>query len=180
MARDMRPVTLEEIEAKMSPEQRARVDKLTAQMRAEEMSLAQLRKAREMTQTALARKLGKTQAHVSRIESAGDLFISTLRKQVEGLGGTLDVRAVFPDMAPVSIGGFKELEPMTLDAIIKLDDPLEEIFKAPSVKKPKMTVRHTVKHATKHVVTKPKTQLRVGRAAPSRPKRVARVAAKRG
>ena len=176
MARDMRPITLEEIEAKMSPEQRARVNKLTAQMRAEEMSLAQLRKAREMTQTALARKLGKTQAHVSRIESAGDLFISTLRKQVEGLGGTLDVRAVFPDMVPVSISGFKEIEPRTLDAIIKLDDPLE----APSVKKSKVTVRHTVKHATKHVVTKPKTQLRVGRAAASRLKRVARVAAKRG
>jgi transcriptional regulator with XRE-family HTH domain len=109
MARDTRrPVKLEEIEARMSPAQRARVDKLAAQMRAEEMSLAQIRKARSMTQSKLARKLGKSQALVSHIESAGDLFISTLRKQVEALGGKLDIRANFPDMPAVSITGLFE------------------------------------------------------------------------
>lgn len=102
----MRPVTLEEIEAGMSPEQRARVDRLTAEMRAEEMSLAQIRKARSITQSVLARRLGKSQALVSHIESAGDLFVSTLRKQVEALGGELDIRANFPDMPAVSIAGF--------------------------------------------------------------------------
>ena len=106
MARGMRPVTLEEIEAGMSPEQRARVDRLTAEMRAEEMSLAQIRKARSITQSVLARRLGKSQALVSHIESAGDLFVSTLRKQVEALGGELDIRANFPDMPAVSIAGF--------------------------------------------------------------------------
>ena len=40
-----------------------------------------------MTQVDLARKLGKTQALISRIESAGDLYISTMRKQIEALGG---------------------------------------------------------------------------------------------
>ena len=74
MARDMRPIPLEEIEARMSPAQRARVDKLTAKMRAEEMSLAQIRKARAITQSTLAQRLGKSQALVSHIESAGDLF----------------------------------------------------------------------------------------------------------
>jgi transcriptional regulator with XRE-family HTH domain len=102
----MRPVTLEEIEAGMSPEQRARVDRLAAEMRAEEMSLAQIRKARSITQSVLARRLGKSQALVSHIESAGDLFVSTLRKQVEALGGELDIRANFPDMPAVSIAGF--------------------------------------------------------------------------
>lgn len=106
MAREMRPITLEEIEARMSPAQRVRVDKLTAKMRAEEMSLAQIRKARAITQSTLAQRLGKSQALVSHIESAGDLFISTLRKQVEALGGELDIRANFPDMPAVSIAGF--------------------------------------------------------------------------
>ena len=106
MTREMRPIILEEIESRMSPAQRARVDKLTAKMRAEEMSLAQIRKARALTQSALAHRLGKSQALVSHIESAGDLFISTLRKQVEALGGELDIRANFPDMPTVSIGGF--------------------------------------------------------------------------
>lgn len=106
MAREMRPITLEEIEAQMSPAQRARVNKLTAKMRAEEMSLAQIRKARAITQSALAHRLGKSQALISHVESAGDLFISTLRKQVEALGGELDIRANFPDMPTVSIAGF--------------------------------------------------------------------------
>lgn len=110
MTRDPRkPFTLDEIMATMSPAQLARIRARTAEMAAEEMSLAQLRKARAMTQTVLARKLGKTQALVSRIESAGDLYISTMRKQIEALGGGLDIRAIFPDMASVSITGFKEL-----------------------------------------------------------------------
>ncbi len=110
MTRDPRkPYTLEEIEATLSPAQRARIRARAAEMAAEEMSLAQLRKARAMTQAALARKLGKTQALVSRIESAGDLYLSTMRKQIKALGGDLDIRAVFPDMAPVSIAGFKEM-----------------------------------------------------------------------
>ena len=106
MARDMRPVTLDEVEAGMSRAQRARVDKIAAEMRAEELSLAQIRKARSITQSVLARRLGKSQALVSHIESAGDLFISTLRNQVEALGGKLDIRANFPDMPTVSITGF--------------------------------------------------------------------------
>ena len=104
-----KPFTLDEIMAKMSPAQLERIRARTAELAAEEMSLAQLRKARAMTQVALARKLGKTQALVSRIESAGDLYISTMRKQIEALGGGLDIRAVFPDMAPVSIAGFSDL-----------------------------------------------------------------------
>jgi len=101
----------------MSLAQLARIRARTVELAAEEMSLAQLRKARAMTQTALARKLGKTQALVSRIESAGDLYISTMRKQIEALGGGLDIRTIFPDMAPVSITGVKELaQPLPLDA----------------------------------------------------------------
>lgn len=122
MARDTRPVTLEEIEAGMSPEQRARVDRLAAKMRAEEMSLAQIRKARSITQSVLAHRLGKSQALISHIENAGDLFISTLRTQVEALGGKLDIRADFPDMPTVSIAGFVG---------IATEDPAD----APSAKK---------------------------------------------
>ncbi|MEQ1865281.1 MAG: helix-turn-helix transcriptional regulator [Micropepsaceae bacterium] len=104
------------------------------------MSLAQLRKARAMTQTALARKLGKTQALVSRIESAGDLYISTMRKQIEALGGGLDIRAIFPDMAPVSIAGFSDL------ADVQFARPSTKTKKskipAPGMKEPKARFRH--------------------------------------
>lgn len=154
MTRDPRkPFTLDEIKAKMSPAQLARIRARTAEMAAEEMSLAQLRKARAMTQTALARKLGKTQALVSRIESAGDLYISTMRKQIEALGGGLDIRAIFPDMAPVSIAGFSDL------ADVQFATPSTKTKKskipAPGMKEPKAQFRHRRQSA------RPKLGLRI-------------------
>jgi transcriptional regulator with XRE-family HTH domain len=141
MTRDPRkPFTLDEIMAKMPPAQLARIRARAAELEAEEMSLAQLRKARAMTQVALARKLGKTQALVSRIESAGDLYISTMRKQIEALGGGLDIRAVFPDMAPVSITGFSDL------ADVQFATPAAKTKKskisAPGLKEAKARFRH--------------------------------------
>jgi transcriptional regulator with XRE-family HTH domain len=141
MTRDPRkPYTLDEVMARMSPAQRERIRVRAAVLAAEEMSLAQLRKARAMTQAALARKLGKTQALVSRIESAGDLYISTMRKQIEALGGGLDIRAIFPDMAPVSITGFSELA----DASPATPATKAKKAKAPTpgFKEPKTPFRH--------------------------------------
>jgi DNA-binding Xre family transcriptional regulator len=62
--------------------------------------LYKLRQRRGTTQAALAEYLGMTQANVSRIEHAKDVRLSTLRRYVEGLGGRLEVRAVFPDGPP--------------------------------------------------------------------------------
>jgi hypothetical protein len=65
MSRDLgKPLTLDEVMAKLSPAQQAPIRTRTADLAAEEMSLAQLRKARAMTQTALARnsaRLKRTQ-----------------------------------------------------------------------------------------------------------------------
>ena len=141
MSRDPgKPFTLDEIMAKMSPAQLERIRIRTAEMAAEEMSLAQLRKARAMTQVVLARKLGKTQALVSRIESAGDLYISTMRKQIEALGGGLDIRAVFPDMAPVSIAGFSDLADVHFAAPSTKSKKLK--IPAPGMKEAKAPFRH--------------------------------------
>src|SRR5690242_4445938 len=70
-----------------------------------ETTLWELRKAREMTQADLAESLGTTQSAVSRIEHQTDLYLSTLRRYVEALGGTLEVCGVFPD-ARVPIASF--------------------------------------------------------------------------
>jgi transcriptional regulator with XRE-family HTH domain len=56
-----------------------------------------LRKAREQTQVALAERLDIPQNAVSRMERRTDLLLSTLRGYVEGLGGKLELRVVFPD-----------------------------------------------------------------------------------
>lgn len=91
MARNFR-----ELEAKMSPEAREEVARRTAKMLAE-MPLNQLRNARRMTQTRLAELLEMDQGNVSKLEQRTDMYMSTLRSYVEAMGGTLEIRAVFPD-----------------------------------------------------------------------------------
>src|SRR5580698_8928814 len=61
------------------------------------MPLDELRRARQMTQARLAESLGVNQGEVSKIEHRTDLYLSTLTEYVEALGGTLEIRAVFPD-----------------------------------------------------------------------------------
>ncbi len=90
MARNFR-----ELEAKMTPEARARSD-AKAQKMVEEMALAELREAMGLTQEHLAKALRINQAGVSKIESRSDIFVSTLRKTIEAMGGKLDIRAKFP------------------------------------------------------------------------------------
>jgi predicted XRE-type DNA-binding protein len=74
-----------------------------------EMHLNELRRARELSQQALAERLGTTQPEVSRIESRTDMYLSTLRRFVEAMGGELVIVAEFPDGA-VRISQFAELD----------------------------------------------------------------------
>jgi transcriptional regulator with XRE-family HTH domain len=60
--------------------------------------LADLRQARRMTQMALAKQLNMVQPSVSRLERQADLYVSTLRRYIEALGGRLEIHAVFPDL----------------------------------------------------------------------------------
>ncbi|HVC35417.1 MAG TPA: XRE family transcriptional regulator [Chloroflexota bacterium] len=61
------------------------------------LALAKAREDRAITQQEVARILGVSQANVSRIEREGDIYLSTLRKYVEALGGRLQIAAVFPE-----------------------------------------------------------------------------------
>jgi DNA-binding XRE family transcriptional regulator len=68
------------------------------------LALADAREQRNITQKDMAEILGVTQANVSRIEREDDVYLSTLRKYVEALGGRLELSAVFPDKT-VSLSG---------------------------------------------------------------------------
>jgi transcriptional regulator with XRE-family HTH domain len=61
------------------------------------MALQELRAARELTQERLAETLGIQQATVSKIERRADLYVSTLARFIEAMGGELEIRAVFPE-----------------------------------------------------------------------------------
>ena len=63
----------------------------------ERIGFSKLRQARHQTQVALAERLDIPQNAVSRMERRTNLLLSTLRGYVEGLGGRLELRAIFPD-----------------------------------------------------------------------------------
>jgi DNA-binding XRE family transcriptional regulator len=85
-----------ELREKMSPERRARNEAETQRM-LREMALDELRAARELTQTHLAQLFGVSQGAISRLERRTDMYVSTLAKFIEAMGGQLEIRAVFPD-----------------------------------------------------------------------------------
>jgi transcriptional regulator with XRE-family HTH domain len=101
MARNVR-----ELEARMSPEARARVKARARQMMAE-MLLAEIRKSVGLTQEDVAEALGITQPSLSKLENQDDMQISTLRRLIQALGGDLEIVAHLP-RRDIRITQFKE------------------------------------------------------------------------
>src|SRR5665811_1580681 len=102
------PTNVDDIIRKLSPARRKKVEARAAQLIAEEMTLQELRRARKLTQVRMAKKLGIGQDGVSKLEKRADLMISTLRKTVEAMGGSLSLVAEFPDREPVVLSGIAE------------------------------------------------------------------------
>ncbi len=105
------PLNVEEKIARLDPARRRKVEDRAAELIAEEMSLRQLRKARQLTQAHVAHQLGISQDGVSRLEQRSDLLLSTLRKTVEAMGGSLSLIARFPDRPPVELSGIADGSP---------------------------------------------------------------------
>jgi transcriptional regulator with XRE-family HTH domain len=103
---------LERIRKELSPTRRKRVEARATQLIAEEMTLRELRRARKLTQVRMAKALGISQDGISKLEKRSDLLLSTLRKTVEAMGGSLSLVAEFPDRAPVVLSGISEVEPV--------------------------------------------------------------------
>ena len=88
-----------DIAPEMTPERRARIDEIEADMNAAELAynLAELRKSRGLTQAQLAEILDKTQPSIAQMENAADNKLFTLHQVVRAMGGALEVTAVFPE-----------------------------------------------------------------------------------
>ena len=99
---------VEDVIARLDPTERRKVEEMAAELIAEEMTLRELRKARALTQASVARELGISQDVISRLEKRSDLLLSTLRRTVEAMGGSLSLIARFPDRPPVELVGIAE------------------------------------------------------------------------
>lgn len=63
----------------------------------QDMALDELREARNLTQENLAGRLRVNQAAISKLERRADMYLSTLRRVIEAMGGRLEIAARFPE-----------------------------------------------------------------------------------
>jgi DNA-binding XRE family transcriptional regulator len=72
--------------------------RISIEARAAELTtLKDLRIAAAQTQAELAATLGVRQDTISRLEQRSDMLLSTLRRYVEAMGGSLDLVVKFPN-----------------------------------------------------------------------------------
>jgi ribosome-binding protein aMBF1 (putative translation factor) len=96
-----------ELEAQLSPERRAEIDKKVKAALAE-MPLNELRNARGLSQKMLTEALHIQQPAIAKIERRTDMYISTLRSHIEAMGGNLEIIANFPE-GTVKIANFSQI-----------------------------------------------------------------------
>lgn len=79
--------------SKLEPEELRQID-LQVEAELLEMDLRALREAVGLTQEELANRVEITQSQLSKMERREDHRISTLRRYIEALGGTLEICAI--------------------------------------------------------------------------------------
>jgi DNA-binding XRE family transcriptional regulator len=95
MARKFKELS-DALDAKLTPQQRAQSKARYAQM-LEQVRLSELRRHCKLTQVELAKTIGVDQGAISRIENQSDMSLRTLSNYIEGTGGRLEIRAVYPN-----------------------------------------------------------------------------------
>ncbi|MBL4679927.1 MAG: helix-turn-helix transcriptional regulator [Pseudomonadales bacterium] len=90
-----------------SPKRRAYIEARKIEMR-EEMALHELRQAIGTSQKTLAEELNVLQPAVAKMERRSDIRISSLRKMVEAMGGSLVIKAHFAQ-GDVTITNYTDL-----------------------------------------------------------------------
>lgn len=96
-----------ELRARMSPEASAAVEAEAARL-GDEMDLAEVRRALRLSQDEIGQTLQIGQGSVAKIEKRADMYVSTLRRFIEAMGGELEIVARFADHT-VRIRNFSDL-----------------------------------------------------------------------
>lgn len=102
-----------ELRARMSPQARAKADAEALRLR-EDMDLAEIRRALRLSQEEIGQTLQIGQGSVAKIEKRTDMYVSTLRRFIEAMGGELEIVARFPSHT-VKITNFSELSDAPYD-----------------------------------------------------------------
>lgn len=85
------------LKKRMPKARQEKVDAATSRLQAEYMVLQDLRKSLGITQEELAHLLDISQHVVSKMENGHNMYITTLHRIIEAMGGRLKLIAQFPD-----------------------------------------------------------------------------------
>ena len=94
-----------ELKKDWSPERHAANAARKAELRAEMLSLEELREGLGITQEELAKLLDVQQPAISKLIRRADMKVSTLRDLIAAMGGEMQISAAFKDRT-VEIGKF--------------------------------------------------------------------------
>jgi transcriptional regulator with XRE-family HTH domain len=97
-----------DLREKMPEKNRKRAAARTKAMLAA-MPLQELREARRLSQESLAELYKGRQSTISKLERRADMYVSTLRRYIQAMGGSLQIIARFPD-GEVEISQFESIE----------------------------------------------------------------------
>ncbi len=121
---------------KMPAESRERIRKKTIALK-KEMALADLRQARKLTQAQLAKNMKVNQVAISKFEHQSDLYLSTLRKFLAGMGAELKVVAKFPE-AEITINQFSSSKSVKQKAVKTAKVKTKKVLRPQTTKKAKV------------------------------------------
>ena len=107
--------TLKDLMDGLEPDGRARIGARAEEIDQKYLTLKKIRSHMELTQTALARNMGMAQPTNAQLEQRNDIHVSTLRKYIEALGGTLSIIADMPGQGPVPLTGLGDRRPASDD-----------------------------------------------------------------
>lgn len=96
-----------ELRARMSPQAQTEAAAEAVRL-GEEMDLAEVRRALKLSQEEIGQTLQLTQGSVAKIEKRADMYVGTLRRFIEAMGGELEIVARFADHT-VKIKNFSDL-----------------------------------------------------------------------
>jgi DNA-binding transcriptional regulator YiaG len=96
-----------ELRARMTPAAQAKAEAEALRLE-REMDLAEVRRAMKLSQDEIAQTLQIGQGAVAKIEKRTDMYVSTLRRFIEAMGGELEIVARFADHS-VKIKNFADL-----------------------------------------------------------------------
>jgi predicted transcriptional regulator len=99
----MKERTLNNYLKQLPAKRRKKIEARAQEIRSEELTLREVRKALHCSQATVAEILGVKQAEISKMERRTDVYLSTVRRYIEAMGGHLDLVASFPDLKPIHI-----------------------------------------------------------------------------